>query len=110
MYQCLYSNIYSYVCVRVGMMLAMHSLILVGAVLREHGDSRVLVGAVLREHGDSRVLVGAVLREHGDERVEHDLGLGEVGGGALDEDVARRQRDLAVVACVTSQQSINLCS
>ena len=30
-----------------------------------------------------------MLAEHGDEGVEDDLGLGEVGAGALDQDVLR---------------------
>ena len=39
-----------------------------------------------------------MLAEHGDEGVEDDLGLGEVGARALDEDVLRLQADLGVVA------------
>lgn len=34
------------------------------------------------------------MAEHGDNRVEHNLGLGQIRGGALDEDVLRVQRDL----------------
>ena len=40
---------------------------------------------------------GAVLGEHGNDGVEDDVGLGEVGGGALDEDVLGVEGDLGLV-------------
>lgn len=43
-------------------------------------------------------LILVYLAEHGDHGVEHDVGLRQVGGGTLDENVRRFQSDTAKVA------------
>ena len=39
----------------------------------------------------------AILSEHGDHGIQNDLGLGQVGAGALDQDLRRVQGDLGVL-------------
>ena len=53
---------------------------------------------VIDLHGLDLEGLGAVLGEHGNDGVEDDVGLGQVGGGALDEDVLGVEGDLGLVA------------
>lgn len=75
--------------------------------LAEVGRQLVLVHRLVLVddlHRLDREGLGAVLGEHGDHGVQHDLGLGDVRGRALDEDVLRVQRDLRVLAVDDGRQ------
>lgn len=68
-----------------------------GTGLELRGD---LVAAIGVHHADGLddERLGAVLGEHGHDRVDDKAELGRIGRGRVDEDVARVERDLGLVA------------